>query len=265
LPRPRSRCSRSAASLRGRGDARPLRLPTIVWFRRIGRQCTRTSGAPRPPERLLSDCISSSVNATLGLAPAKGDVVQRQRRTGNSIGVPPTQNNGFIADVRRCRPDGDGRDVAAGRSRSPPRSHFTLSPHQPGPRHPGRRGWPWRDIGRGEQHRAGGGARSALRCLTRRRCLNGAQRSEFGDAPPDRAAERSRAKGAARSRPRPLARQGQPRRPGSRGLPRRPLRQPLRHREAHRAAGIAEHKETIPLSAENRKNVGNCKGRRASR
>jgi hypothetical protein len=126
-----------------------------------------------------------------------------------------------------------------------------LFPHQPGPRHPGRRGWPWRDIGRGEQHRAGGGARSALRCLTRRRCLNGAQRSEFGDAPPDRAAQRSRAKGAARSRPRPLARQGQPCRPGSRGLPRRPLRQPLRHREAHRAAGIAEHKETIRPPEEN--------------
>ena len=124
----------------------------------------------------------------------------------------------------------------------------------------GGRGWPWRDIGRGEQRRAGGGARSALRCLTRRRCLNGAQRSEFGDAPPDRAAQRSRAKGAARSRPRPLARQGQPCRPGSRGLPRRPLRQPLRHREAHRAAGIAEHKEAIRLSAENRKNVGNRKG-----
>jgi len=38
-----------------------------------------------------------------------------------------------------------------------------------------------------EERRAGGGAQSALPHLTRRSCLSGAQRSEFCDAPPDRA------------------------------------------------------------------------------
>ncbi len=49
----------------------------------------------------------------------------------------------------------------------------------------------------GEHRRAGGGARSALRPLTRGRCLSGAPqaRSEFARAPPERGAQRSRAAG----------------------------------------------------------------------
>jgi hypothetical protein len=38
-----------------------------------------------------------------------------------------------------------------------------------------------------EERRAGGGVRSTLQQLTHRNCLSGAQRSEFCDAPPDRA------------------------------------------------------------------------------
>ena len=52
-----------------------------------------------------------------------------------------------------------------------------------------------RPVGGGEQRRAGVGARSALRCLTRHRLSERSERSErseLGDATPDRAAQRSR-------------------------------------------------------------------------
>ena len=48
------------------------------------------------------------------------------------------------------------------------------------------------DLWGGEEHRLGVGARSALRCLTRRSCLSGAERSEFCGATPGRAPQRSR-------------------------------------------------------------------------
>ena len=52
-----------------------------------------------------------------------------------------------------------------------------------------------RPVGGGEQRRSGVGARSALRCLTRRRLSERSERSErseLGDATPLRAAQRSR-------------------------------------------------------------------------
>ena len=52
-----------------------------------------------------------------------------------------------------------------------------------------------RPVGGGEQRRSGVGARSALRCLTRRRLSERSERSErseLGDATPFRAAQRSR-------------------------------------------------------------------------
>jgi len=42
-------------------------------------------------------------------------------------------------------------------------------------------------VRRAEERRVGGGVRSTLQQLTHRNCLSGAQRSEFCDAPPDRA------------------------------------------------------------------------------
>jgi hypothetical protein len=119
-----------------------------------------------------------------------------------------------------------GRGLAVGRKHgTPPRgigsalmvepmlapSNF-LSDFYPASREPG---WPGMGCGPmcgGEQRRAGGGARSALRQLTRRACPSGAtqSRSELRDAPPARAAQRSRPAGPT-AKPRPAAHAGPPR------------------------------------------------------
>ena len=137
-----------------------------------------------------------------------------------------------------------GNDRGVQRSRWPAPSHFRFPPHQPGPRTPGRRGLPWRDIGRGEQRRAGGGARSALRRLTRRPLSerSGAKRNAVSSAPRPQTEQHS----AVARRAQPAAdRDGWPAKaspsaPGREVSPGDPLLSRFAFREANRAAGIAQ-------------------------
>ena len=85
------------------------------------------------------------------------------------------------------------------------------------PRDPGRQSWPWRASGRGRLRaapfarlrcaaRSGGASPNSLRCAPFRQRRRVRQRSALRAPPP-----------ALRCSPRPMSRQGQPRRPGWRG------------------------------------------------